>query len=97
MRTTITLDDQIARALKNAAHRSGKPFKQVVNETLRAGLTAKRSAERARPYRVKPASLGGVLPGVDLDKALRLADALEDRETARKLALRKRSWLTPTS
>jgi len=84
MRTTITLDDQIARDLKNAAHRSGKPFKQVVNETLRAGLTAERSAGKARSCRVKPASLGGVLPGVDLDKALRLADALEDQETARE-------------
>ena len=89
MRTTLTLDEQIARALKAAAHRSGKPLKQVVNETLRAGLAAGHSPGRSRPYRVKPASLGGALPGFDLDKALRLADALEDQEIARKLALRK--------
>lgn len=89
MRTTLTLDDQLAKALKSVAHRSGKPFKQVVNETLRAGLAAKRQPGRARPYRVKPVSLGGVLAGIDLDKALRLADMLEDREIARKLALRK--------
>ena len=44
---------------------------------------------RVRPYRIKPASLGGVMPGFDLDKALHLADALDDREIARKLALRK--------
>jgi hypothetical protein len=30
-----------------------------------------------------------VLPGIDLTKALRLADALEDDEIARKLELRK--------
>ena len=89
MRTTLTLDEQIARALKATAHRSGKPLKQVVNETLRAGLAAGRSRGPARPYRVKPASLGGVLPGIDLDKTLRLADTLEDQEIARKLALRK--------
>ena len=89
MRTTLTIDDQLAKALKSAAHRSGKPFKQVVNDTLRAGLGAAQSPGRTRAYRVKPASLGGVLPGIDLDKALRLADALEDREVARKLALRK--------
>lgn len=89
MRTTLTLEEQIARALKSAAHRSGKPFKQVVNETLRAGLVAGQAPARARPYRVKPASLGGVVPGVDLHKALRLADSLEDQEIARKLALRK--------
>ncbi len=89
MRTTLTLDEQIARALKAAAHRSGKPLKQVVNETLRAGLAAAQSPGRARPYRLKPASLGGALPGFDLDKALRLADSLEDQEIARELALRK--------
>ena len=89
MRTTLTLEAQIARALKSVAHHSGKPLKQVVNETLRAGLAAGQSPGRARPYRVKPASLGGVLPGIDLDSALRLADALEDREIARRLALRK--------
>jgi hypothetical protein len=40
MRTTLTIDDAIARALKDPAHRSDKPFNQVVNETLRAGLGA---------------------------------------------------------
>jgi hypothetical protein len=34
-------------------------------------------------------SLGGVTPGVDLDKALRLAEALEDEAIARKLEMRK--------
>lgn len=89
MRTTLTLDDQIAKALKTAAHRSGKPFKQVVNETLRAGLAVRQSSGKPRPYRLKPVSLGGLLPGVNLEKALRLADALEDQEIARKIALRK--------
>jgi hypothetical protein len=88
MRTTLTIDDRIAKALKALAHRSGKPFKQVVNETLQAGLAA-REAPAARPYRVAPVSLGGVVPGIDLNKALRLADALEDDEIARKLELRK--------
>ncbi len=43
----------------------------------------------ARPYRLKPASLGGVLPGLDLTKALQVAASLEDEEIARKLELRK--------
>jgi hypothetical protein len=89
MRTTLTIDDQIARTLKALAHRSGKPFKQVLNETLRAGLAAREIPTRARPYRLRPAALGGVLPGIDLTKALRLAAALEDEELARKLELRK--------
>jgi hypothetical protein len=87
MRTTLTIDDGIAKALKDLAHRSGKPFKQVVNETLRAGLAA--GTPRRKPYRVKPAALGGVLPGVNLDKALALADAIEDRELMAEMQPRK--------
>ena len=86
MRTTLTLDDRIAKALKALAHRSGKPFKQVVNETLQAGLSA---APKPRPYRLKPVRLGGVMPGIDINKALSLAAALEDEEIARELELRK--------
>lgn len=88
MRTTLTLDDRIAKALKTLAHRSGKPFKQVVNEILRSGLAAN-EAPPPKPYRLKPVALGGVLPGIDINKALKLAAALEDEEIARELDLRK--------
>jgi len=88
MRTTITLDDQVAKDLKEVAHRSGKPFKDVVNETLRQGLCAKHSRP-PKAYRLATVSLGGVRAGVNLDKALSLADAIEDEEIARKLELRK--------
>ena len=47
MRTTLTLDEQIAKALKEVAHRTGKPFKQVVNEALRAGLAAGHASAKA--------------------------------------------------
>ena len=88
MRTTLTLDDEVAAALKEKAYRANLPFRQVVNEAIRAGLG---QAGRRRPkrYRLKPARLGGVVPGVDLDRALRLADALEDAEIARRLELKK--------
>lgn len=89
MRTTLTLDDDIAAALKEAAYRTGRSFKAAVNETLRAGLAAIEAPPRRKRYRVVPASLGGVRPGIDLDKALQLADALEDEGIARKLELRK--------
>ena len=88
MRTTLTLDDQLAQSLKERAHRSGQSFKDVVNQTLRAGLVAGQMPSKKR-YRLKPVSLGGVLSGVDLDKALHIADTLEDQEIARKLQMRK--------
>jgi hypothetical protein len=82
------IDDAIAKALKDLAHRSNKPFKHVVNETLRAGLSAP-GVRKSKRYKVKPAALGGVSPGIKLDKALALADAIEDQELASKMQLRK--------
>lgn len=89
MRTTLTIDDNIAKTLKEAAHRSGKSYKEVINETLRAGMTAKHIINKAKPYRLNPVSLGNVSPGYNLDKALQLADHLEDEEIARKLDMKK--------
>lgn len=89
MRTTLTLDDELAAALKKRAYETGRPFKEVVNEALRTGLEAGRVLPRPRPYTVEPAALGEPLPGIDLDKALRIAGELEDDELARKLQLRK--------
>ncbi len=88
MRTTLTLDKDLALTLREEARRSGRPLKRIVNETLRAGLVA-RKRPPARRYRLTPERLGGVVPGVDLDKALRLAASLEDEAIAGKLELRK--------
>ena len=89
MRTTLTLDDDLAAILKETAHQKGAPLKTVVNETLRAGLAVLEAPPKAKRYRLRPASLGEVLPGITLDKALRLADSLEDEGVAAKLELRK--------
>jgi len=88
MRTTLTLDDDVAAELRRQARKTGRPLKELVNEALRRGIRA-RQTPPARRYRLTPASLGGVMPGVDLDRALRLADALDDDASARKLELRK--------
>lgn len=42
MRTTLTLDPDVARALKRLARESERPFKEIVNEALRAGLASRR-------------------------------------------------------
>lgn len=76
MRTTLTIDDQLAISLKDVAHRSGKPFK-LVNEALCKGLYALEHPE-VHPYCLTTVSLGRVRPGISLDKALSLADGLED-------------------
>ncbi len=88
MRTTLTLDDDVAEALRERAHQTRRSFKETVNEALRAGLASAADGRR-RTYRLKPASLGGVRPGFNLDKALALSEALEDEAIARKLEMRK--------
>lgn len=85
MRTKLMIDDSLASELKKRALETGKPFKEVVNEALLTGLQQK-AARKSRAYRLKPASLGAPLPGVNLDKALRLVDELEDVSLRAKLS-----------
>ena len=88
MRTTLTLDDPLAKELKKLTVETGQPFKNVVNETLRAGLRRPNVAPR-RAYRLIPVAMGAPKPGIDLGKALQLADQLEDGAITTKLEQRK--------
>jgi hypothetical protein len=84
MRTTLTIDDALLRQLRQRALDSGRPFKQVVNDTLRAGLNQAASPRR-EPYRCPSFSIGALAPAVDLTKANQLAAALEDEALIEKL------------
>lgn len=88
MRTTLTLEDRLAEALKRRALEQGKPFKEVVNEALRAGLHTQ-DQSHPRPYRLEPASMGRPRSGYDLVKARELSEDLEDAALAEKLDQRK--------
>ena len=64
MRTTLTLDDDVAVRLKAAVKTRGRPFKAVVNEALRAGLQAMEKRRPARkPYQTSGFNLGPSLVG----------------------------------
>ncbi len=86
MRTTVTLDPDIATRLKELAMQRRISFKSAINTTLRAGLMAE--AAGGQRYREKARDLG-VRAGIDLTKALQLAAALEDEETIHEVELRK--------
>jgi plasmid stability protein len=72
----LTLDDDIANALKTEARRSGKPFKAVVNDLLRAALYLRRKHRAIPPFKVHGRSLG-VRPGLDYDRISDLVEQLE--------------------
>ncbi len=86
MRTTVTLDPDVAAKLRATTRQRGVSFKAALNDAIRAGLAAatppgKRFTVRARPL--------GIRPGVEVDKALHIAAEMEDAEILRKLDLRK--------
>jgi len=78
VRTTLTIEDNLAWALKALAHHSGEPFEEVVNEILRAGLTVSKLLPAPRAYSFKPDHMVSVRADLNLDKVLALADRLED-------------------
>lgn len=86
MRTTVTLDPDVAAKLKAVARDRDISFKEALNQAVRRGLSG--DTRTASPYRLKVRRLG-LRPGIDLDQALRLASDLEDDEIVRRLNLRK--------
>ena len=64
MRTTLTLDGDIADYLREQVRLRGCSFKQVVNDTLRRGMSPSAEGPPRRKFRVKP-NHGGFAPGVD--------------------------------
>ena len=77
MRTTLTIDDDVARALEDLAHGTGTSLEAVVNEVLRRGLSTGEKPGAARePFRVQSAPRG-FRSGVDRRKLNQLVDELE--------------------
>lgn len=74
MRTTITLDKDVAARLEQL--RKNRPFKELVNEALRKGLEALEPPDGDMPpYRVQPVE--GKPRRVDLDNVSQVLAELE--------------------
>jgi hypothetical protein len=84
MRTTLTLEPDVASRLKQEIRRSGKSLKALVNEALRLGLGLSGKPARGPRFEVRPHPFG-FKPGVDLDRMNQLVDEIDSEETARKL------------
>ena len=66
MRTTLTLEDDVAAKLKAESHRTGRSFKETVNEILRLGFSARQRPPAKQPFRLDARDLG-LRPGMSLD------------------------------
>lgn len=76
MRTTLTIDDDLLDALKSLAHQEQRPFKDVVNDAIRAGLAGQRVGSTATAYRAGLLHCG-LRPGVDPERLNQLVDDLD--------------------
>jgi hypothetical protein len=79
VRTTLTLDEDVAAKLKDEARKAGLPFRDAVNACLRAGLSVRKQSAAGRPFRVKARDMG-LRPGINIDKVSVLLDQLEGPE-----------------
>jgi hypothetical protein len=86
VRTTITLEPDVETLIRTAMKERGISFKEALNSAVRAGLTQAR--HRRRGFVQRSFSLGPE-QNFRWDKALETAEAIEDEELERKLALRK--------
>ena len=77
MRTTLTLDDDVAAKLKAESHRAGRPFREIVNETLRCGLASRRVTTRRQAFKITARDLGDLKPGLSLDNVAELIEQVE--------------------
>ena len=88
MRTTLTLDPDVAQTLRTRMATRKAPMKQVINEALRRGLSIEPESP-SKPFRVKAYSLG-MQPGIDILKLNQLADELDAPKLGVRTPRRKR-------
>jgi hypothetical protein len=77
MRTTLTLDDDVAAKLKMESRRAGRPFREIVNEMLRRGLENRRDTAQRRSFKITARDLGNLKPGLSLDNIEELVEHVE--------------------
>jgi hypothetical protein len=77
MRTTLTLDEDVAARLQAEARRTGRPFKTVVNERLRMALAQGAAVQKRKPYKVQPRAMGGPAAGLSYENVGALLENIE--------------------
>lgn len=76
MRTTLTIDDDLAAAIEDLRKREGLSFKEALNQLIRAGVEYRARPPKPREYRTATRRLG-LRAGLDPVKLNQLADELE--------------------
>ena len=83
MRTTLTLEPDVARRVESELRRTGKTLKAVINDALKVGLGLSDQLDQLSPFKVEAFAMG-LKPGIDRDRMNQLVDELEVEEFVRK-------------
>lgn len=83
MRTTVTLDPDVAARLKTWAHRQQLSFKEALNTVIRRGLSSPSTGRAAGRFVVRP-HRSPFRPGIDPGKLGQLVDHLHVEEYTRE-------------
>jgi len=76
VRTTLSIDDDVAELVEQEVRRSGESFKGTVNRLLRLGLMAAHRPEKRKRFVVTPRNV--TLPaGLSFDKVEEIIEYLE--------------------
>jgi hypothetical protein len=82
MRTTLSLDDDVAALLEQVRKSRDTTFKQVVNDALRVGLARLSSPAETQEFHTQPVDLGTCyFP--NLDNVWEVLDEVEHSRTGR--------------
>lgn len=76
MRTTLTIDDDLAKSVEKLRDRKNLSLREAINLLLRAGLKSAETSTSARPY-TGPVFDSALQPGIDPNRMNQLADELE--------------------
>ena len=79
MRTTVNIDDDVLERARAAARRAKTPFRRVLNEALRAGLSSVETPAARKPYRTEARDMG-LRPGMNLDNIQELLSQIDGED-----------------
>ena len=83
MRTTLDLDDELLKQVRQMAARTNRTMTAIVEDALRTALTRRPATKRRKVNLPVSKERGGLRPGVDLTNTAALLDILDGYDAPR--------------
>jgi len=80
MRTTLTIDDELAESIERLRKRQKVSLRELINRLLREGMLAIETKPVTKPYEMRTFKTGGLNPGIDPTRLNQLLDELDVEE-----------------